>query len=129
MKVGVALQRTLASAILVAGLATVSHAQDPASPVGDWEGAISVQGAQIPMQVHVTEGGTLSATIDIQGASGVPLQNVTFEEGRIRFELPGGAGIAVFDGTLGGDAIKGTFSQAGIDGTFALQRTPSRSGD
>ena len=56
----------------------------------------------------------LAGTIDIpqQGASGLSLRHVTRDGDRVRFELPAGPGLAVFDGRLEEGRIAGTFTQA-----------------
>ncbi len=91
---------------------------------GDWSGTISVAGQTIPLSVHFTaaEDG-LSAVIDISGATGLALQNVSYQPPKVHFELPVGGAGAVFDGEHAGDSIGGAFTQAGITGTFTLERT------
>ncbi len=104
-----------------------SHAQSDLA--GTWTGAIAVQGINLGISVHFAEAnGTLTATIDIpmQGAKGVPLQNVKGNPPQVYFELPAGPGLAVFDGQReGGTHIKGTFTQAAAKGTFTLDKAPS----
>jgi pimeloyl-ACP methyl ester carboxylesterase len=92
---------------------------------GRWQGAILVLGSELGIGVQVVKDAEAwTATIDIpqQGAMGLPLRNVTVELPRVHFELMGGPGLAVFDGTLVGDSITGTFTQAGVEGTFHLGR-------
>jgi hypothetical protein len=90
---------------------------------GDWSGSISVAGQAIPMSVHFTVAeDELSAAIDIQGATGLPLQSVSYQPPKVHFELPAGGSVAVFDGEHTGDSIGGAFTQAGITGTFTLVR-------
>jgi pimeloyl-ACP methyl ester carboxylesterase len=91
---------------------------------GQWDGAIVVLGSELPINLHFTDGDTLTATIDIpaQGAMGLPLRNVSREDRRVHFELMGGPGLAVFDGLVDGDSIAGTFEQSGVSGTFGLRR-------
>jgi pimeloyl-ACP methyl ester carboxylesterase len=94
---------------------------------GDWDGAIAVMGQTLPMSVHFAAGDAgLGATIDIQGATDIALQNVSFEDAKVHMELQAGAGLAVFDGELAGDSIGGRFTQAGIEGTFFLKRASER---
>ncbi len=96
------------------------------SIAGTWSGSISVAGQVLPMAVHFTLGDTaVSAAIDIQGVTGLPLHNISYDDASVHFELQGGAGMAVFDGQHLGDSIGGTFTQAGIAGTFALTRATS----
>ena len=63
---------------------------------GDWSGSISVAGQAIPMSVHFTaaEDG-LSAAIDIQGATGLPLQSVSYQPPKVHFELPAGGPLQI----------------------------------
>lgn len=68
---------------------------------------------------------SLKGTIDIpqQNAFGLSLKEVRVVGDKIHFELPAGPGLAVFDGTLKGDTIRGDFMQAGMNGTFNLTKT------
>lgn len=100
-------------------------AQRPGDLPGPWTGRIEVSG--ITLQIRVVfagESGGLSATIDIpqQGAKGLPLRAVRLDGAAVRFELPAGPGVAVFDGTLDGDLIAGSFTQGLAKGTFILKR-------
>jgi len=93
--------------------------------VGPWHGAIEVASVTLTIRVVFTDtDGTLGATIDIpqQGATGVPLRAVTVDGPAVRFELPAGQTVAVFDGTREGDRIAGRFTQGPAAGTFHLQR-------
>jgi pimeloyl-ACP methyl ester carboxylesterase len=95
------------------------------SPDGPWIGAISVLGQELKIMVtFATKGDSVSATIDIpqQMAMGLQLRNVTWRPPKTHFELPAGPGLALFDGVISGDSIKGTFLQAGIPGTFRLEK-------
>lgn len=92
---------------------------------GRWRGAILVLGAKLDIAVVFTDADMgLSATIDIpqQGAMGLALTSVSYESPRVHFELSAGPGLAVFDGELKGDSIAGSFTQAGVEGTFWLER-------
>jgi pimeloyl-ACP methyl ester carboxylesterase len=103
-------------------------AQTPGPLVGPWSGEIRVAGITLQMRVVFTGAGDeLTAAIDIpqQGATGIPLRNVTSTGNKVRFELPAGPGVAVFDGERAGDRgdrIEGAFTQAGQGGTFVLAR-------
>lgn len=95
------------------------------SPDGSWVGAISVLGTELKIMVtFATKGDSVSASIDIpqQMAIGLELRNVSWRPPKTHFELPAGPGLAVFDGTIGKDSINGDFTQAGITGTFRLER-------
>lgn len=125
------MKRTLAryssfflTCLLLFGFTTMALAQD--APDGTWNGAISIQGQQLNINVHfATADDALSAKIDIpqQGATGIPLQNVSYEAPKVHFELQAGPGLATFDGELQEDGtISGTFKQAGFEGTFSLEQ-------
>lgn len=108
---------------LGAGVAGRTVAQKPLD--GRWQGAILVLGSRLDIAVVFATGDTgLSATIDIpaQGAIGLALTDVSFDPPTVHFELPAGPGLAVFDGELEGDSIAGSFTQAGVEGTFWLER-------
>lgn len=103
-----------------------AHPDAPADALaGRWEGAISVPGQELGIAVTFasSEEG-LEARIDIpaQGASGVPLREVSFDPPAVRFELPAGPGLAVWEGELAGNRIEGRFTQGGAEGTFHLER-------
>ncbi len=92
---------------------------------GPWHGAIVVASVTLTIRVVFTESdGALGATIDIpqQGAAGIALRAVTVDGPKVRFELPAGQTVAVFDGTREGDRIAGPFTQGPAAGTFHLER-------
>lgn len=92
---------------------------------GHWEGAISIQGLQLGIQVDFkADQQGLKGTINIpqQGAKGLALKEVRFEAPKVHFELPAGPGLAVFDGEFKKDEISGSFIQGPSAGTFSLKR-------
>lgn len=96
--------------------------------VGHWEGAISILGRELIIHVDFkSSGDSLLATIDIpqQSAKGMGLHDVSFASPQIHFELPAGPGLAVFEGEVKGDSIGGSFTQAGMIGSFHLKRGAS----
>lgn len=105
---------------------TSTHAQDrvAAEFVGDWSGAIHIQGVELKIVTHFTSSG---ATIDIpqQMAMGLPLQNVSASTDSVYFELQAGPGLAVFNGAFADGVVEGTFEQAGMIGRFDLARMES----
>jgi len=110
--------------LLAAGMLAAGQVQGQGTPQGRWTGAILVLGSELGMSVTFTTGDSgLSATMDIpqQSAKGLPLRKVSYEAPRVHFELMGGPGLAVFDGTLEGDSISGSFEQSGVQGTFWLR--------
>jgi uncharacterized protein len=112
--------------LVIAGALFISsnvHAQTTAA--GLWDGAIVLPGVNLGIMVHLKgPDSSLKATIDIpmQLALGLPLKNVTLKNGRLRFELPAGPGLATFEGPLTGDSIAGDFRQGTIASRFHLKR-------
>ena len=114
---------TLTALLLALGCALPAGAQS--SVAGRWEGAISVMGQDLAIVVVFTDvGAAMTGSIDIiqQGARGIPLRNVRATAGRVHFELPAGPGLAVFEGTVAGDVMSGSFTQGAANGTFELKR-------
>ncbi len=105
-------------AIFAVLLPALAAAQGTAQ--GPWEGAIHVAGMNLPMRVEFSSAD--KGTIDIQGATGVPLTNIKIDNASVHFELVAGAGLCVFEGTLTDDVISGAFTQGPATGTFELSR-------
>ncbi|MDX1740315.1 MAG: hypothetical protein R3178_03440 [Rhodothermales bacterium] len=102
---------------------SISHPKsDPDGIEGRWTGSISVEGQTIPFEVtFVNVEDTLRGTIDVQGVRGIMLQQISYAEPNIHFELPAGPGVAVFEGSLQADkSISGGFTQSGVAGTFTM---------
>lgn len=94
------------------------------SLVGDWDGTISIMGTQLGFIAHFSEdNGELTGTLDIpqQGARGIPLHSISFNAPSVQFAILSGPQQAEFDGQLVEDAVEGTFSQSGFEGTFRMQ--------
>ena len=110
------IRRTLVFAAAILAVTLSSFAQTPASPVsGTWEGAIEAGAVRLRIGVTITAqpDGSLSATMDSpdQGAYGLPLNDVTFAGGVLKFGLRRANGA--FDGRLdeAAGAITGTWTQ------------------
>lgn len=92
---------------------------------GSWHGAIVVLETELAIEVtfeRKESGLEARMSIPQQGASRLPLSAVRFDPPKIHFELVAGPGLAVFDGELRGEQISGSFTQAGIRGSFRLAR-------
>jgi pimeloyl-ACP methyl ester carboxylesterase len=90
-----------------------------------WHGNISLMGSKLGIIVEFwSQGGMSKGVIDIpeQGQSGLALTGVVFQNPRMHFELQAGPGLAVFEGIYYIDSISGTFTQAGMNGTFTLKK-------
>ena len=94
-----------------------------ATVLGRWEGINTVGPNELGFMVICRDVNGLACALDVpdQGLSGQVLSNVSFESGRLHFELETTFGVAVWEGQLRGDVIEGDFSQAGVSGTFRLE--------
>ena len=97
---------------------------DAADLQGRWEGVTVVPGlGDLPFSVTFRASGDgLRATIDIQGAVGLRLSNVSLESGRVHFELESPLGLATWEGQVSDGVIEGEFLQGGFPATFRLER-------
>ena len=93
---------------------------------GHWEGAITIVGTDLVIKTDFRRtGDSLGGTIDIpqQNAFGLPLKNIQAAGDKIHFELAAGPGLAIFDGVINSDTIRGEFSQSGLKGVFHVTKT------
>lgn len=95
---------------------------------GHWSGSIDTPVGALTMEVDLdkTANGWIgSVSIPLQNASGIPLDAVTFANGKGSFKLKGGPGDPGYTGTLSADGktLDGTFSQAGQSIPLKLTRT------
>ncbi len=93
--------------------------------LGNWDGKIKMLNLDLGFQIHVQgTQNSLEAFMSIpqQGLKDYQLQVFAYKKSKVHFELPGQAGIAQFDGVLKGDSIEGSVLQAGIKGSFYLNR-------
>lgn len=115
--------------LLAIVLARPASAQDYPLLVGDWDGAIQVQGISLQIQATFTlePPDVVTGFIDIpqQQARGLRLRFLNVEGDRVTFEFLTGTDSAVFDGRLDGDRIAGSFRQGRATGTFTLERQPA----
>jgi pimeloyl-ACP methyl ester carboxylesterase len=97
--------------------------QADVNPSGTWTGTIVVGAQTIPISIAFTgTADALSGSINVPGASGLPLREVRRDEAKLHFEFPAGPTMASFDGTIDGAKISGTFQQGLAAGTFTLTR-------
>jgi len=99
---------------MVVFLLAISNFINAQNVLGDWNGALEVQGMQLRIVFHITEDGeNLKATMDSpdQGASGIPVEKVTLDGRELTIEMSS-MGIK-YTSTLNDDgtAIDGTFNQ------------------
>lgn len=102
------------------------HAQSaPDDIVGSWQGALDVNGMELPVVFHIEDTGTaLAASMDSpdQGATGIPVESVMLEGDTLTMEVPAIQGEYV--GVLTApETIDGTWTQAGQ--SFSLTLSPA----
>jgi dipeptidyl aminopeptidase/acylaminoacyl peptidase len=98
-----------------------------AQVAGDWKGSISVQGIELELVFHISNNdGGLQTSLDVpmQGASGIPVEKTSFENGELKLDMD--ALQAKFAGKLAGETIEGTFSQMGMDLPLKLTKFESK---
>ncbi len=117
--------RSIRTLTLLAAL-LVGAAFAQTDPVGTWQGAIELPGGGLDIRATFTlDGAALAGTLDIpaQGLIEFALAPVALEGDVLRFGMPGVPGDPLFEGTIAGDAVEGTFTQGGQVFPFALTRT------
>lgn len=104
----------------VAGVGGNGEKSPPIS--GRWSGATEVSGITLPLAVEfAATGDGCTATLDIQGQVGLPLENVGCAADGVRFELAAPIGRARWQGRLVDGALVGTFEQNAATGTFRME--------
>jgi pimeloyl-ACP methyl ester carboxylesterase len=119
------LARVRRAAVLLPLLLSSLAAAQP-SLDGLWLGALDVGGAKLRLALHITKDSTgFSGTMDSidQGASGIPIDTITFAADAVRFEIHRIGGI--YQGTLNQakSAIEGKWSQGGATFPLNFERT------
>lgn len=115
--------------ILLIVRAVPAQAQNGDPAVGTWKGTLVVAGQSLPLVFHVVGlPGALSATFDspAQRGFGVPIDTFKDENGSIQF-----ASMRfdfLFNGTMSGDKIAGTFTQRGVSVPFEIVRVAVQGG-
>lgn len=115
--------------IFLIGLLAMSpaiFAQDAAK--GHWTGAIEVPNNTMAIEVDLDKsanGWIGSLAIPAQGATGLPLEAIAFQNGKWTFRVKGAPGEPTFTGTISedGKAMTGDFAQGPGIMPFKLTRT------
>ena len=118
--------RTGALAWLLAAALTLSAAQTGLK--GHWSGSIEVPQGPLGVEVDLDnpgDGWIGSISIPMQNSSGLPLDHITFTDGKCIFHIKGAPGDPTFSGTLAADGktISGDFTQGPGTIPFKLART------
>lgn len=109
-------------------LSTVGlYAEDSTEwPAGDWKGLLQAGEQQLEIIYHLETGadGAWTGSMDVpaQGAMDLPLPAVQADADLLTIEMPL-PGQARFEGSRAGEAIKGTFSQAGQSFPLTLEQS------
>lgn len=120
-----AVKRIGIGALWTAGVLSV-WAQD--GPRGHWSGTVEVPDRPLAMEVDLDKGANGwigSISIPAQNASGIPLDAITFTNGKCTFRLKGAPGDPTFTGTLSADGktMAGDFTQGPGTIPFKFTRT------
>jgi hypothetical protein len=112
------------SAVVCLWLACAGVASAQSDMRGHWSGTLDVPGASLGMEVDLdkTANGWIgSISIPAQGTSGLPLDSVSFADGKGSFHIKGAPGDPAFAGTLSADGktMDGQFTQG--PGSFPLK--------
>ena len=122
--------KTIAIVISVVALAGLAAAQstEPKPFLGDWNGSISIMGANLEIGLHfkLDEAKKVTGTFDsiTQGAMGLPVGAIEIKDKTITFTLSGIPGDPTFKGALDatGQKLAGDFTQGGAAGTFSVEK-------
>jgi uncharacterized protein len=113
-------------ALVALGVSLVhSGAASAADLAGVWTGTWTKQGDALPVTVMFEDSAAgWSGTFDSDAlqVAGIPLADVRDANGTVHWLLKGDRTTTVFDGTLDGNRLAGTFTESGTPGTFALAR-------
>jgi uncharacterized protein len=101
-------------------------AQD--GPRGHWSGIVEVPDHPLAMEIDLDKGADGwkgSVSIPAQNVSGIPLDAITFTNGKCTFRIKGGPGAPTFTGTLSADGktMAGDFTPGAASVPFTFTRT------
>ncbi len=124
-------KRNALASLILAGLllATCTLVSAQTEIEGSWQGTLAVPGANLHIVFNIAKSpeGDLFATMDSpdQGATGIPVDRVSFSQGHLLLELKALTGL--FEGELAGDkgSITGTWTQSGMSFPLVLERPES----
>lgn len=100
---------------------------DAQSPTQRWVGRQLAESSSQALILNLTTSPDMKGTVDLPefGASGIPASNLAVRSGNIHFELVGDNSTAVFDGTIRGDLIQGSWKEDAHAGRFELHLRPA----
>ena len=99
-----------------------SRPSEAQSPQQHWVGRQLAENSSQALILNLTTSPDMKGTVDLPefGASGIPASNLATRSGNIHFELVGDNSTAVFDGTMRGDIIQGSWKEGDHTGRFEL---------
>ncbi|HXL99005.1 MAG TPA: hypothetical protein VN932_03675, partial [Rhizomicrobium sp.] len=92
---------------------------------GGWSGTWTKDGDALPVTATFAgSGGGDSGSFDSDAlqVAGIPFSNVHNAGDTVHFEIKGDQSTTIFDGTLAGDALSGTFVDGSAKGSFTMAR-------
>ena len=112
---------------LVFLIALWSRPSDAQSVVQHWVGRQLAESSSQVLILNLTTSPDMKGTVDLPefGASGIPASKLAVRSGHIHFELVGDNSTAVFDGTIRGDFIEGSWKEGDHAGRFELRLQPA----
>jgi dipeptidyl aminopeptidase/acylaminoacyl peptidase len=117
--------RVLTLAVCFSAFIVSLAAAQPDSLVGGWKGTWTKDGDALPVTVTFAKtGDSYSGAFDSDAlqVSGIPLSDVRTANGIVRFQLKGDQSTTVFEGTIAGATMSGTFTDGSGKGSFELSR-------
>jgi dipeptidyl aminopeptidase/acylaminoacyl peptidase len=90
---------------------------------GDWSGKLNAMGQELPLIFHFSgEDDNITATMDspAQGATGIPVDEVTLEDNKMSLSVMGGQ--LKYEAEIEGNTMKGTLKQAGMEFPLTMSK-------
>lgn len=99
------------------------------SPTQHWVGRQLAESSSQALILNLTTSPDMKGTVDLPefGALSIPASNLVVSSGNIHFELVGDNSTAIFDGTIRGDVIQGSWKEGTRTGRFELHLRPVES--
>ncbi|MFK7756076.1 MAG: alpha/beta hydrolase family protein [Flavobacteriales bacterium] len=113
--------KTFSLSIALLLISLVSFSQ---SPVGDWYGVLSVQGASLNLVLHISESDSgYSTEMDSpdQGAFGIALESTTYKDGTLEIKMPA-MGLSITGVISNEGLLKATYSQGPMTAPVEFSR-------
>ena len=104
-------------------------AEEGTDLIGTWSGALEIPGAELDMIFHIasTPDGSWSGALDVpaQGATGIPISQVSCQDGEVVFDVSLIAGIYSGSFSLDGTSLEGVWKQNGMEIPMTLYKNLS----